>query len=342
MIRKHLEKEISLKELKDKFNLEAIINNDKNVSDISSVDEYKDGSITFYTKTSSLKLDKFISDNDIVALIIPKKFEEQVKSKVQNLIIADDVMSVVVKLIDHFYPRVEKRNEISIKADVHETAKIGKNVRIDAYSVISEDVVIEDNVTIMAHTCIYPGVVIKNGSVVHSGVTIREFTEIGKNCVIQNGAIIGADGFGYIPDNKKVIEHVPQVGRVIIKDNVDIGANACIDRGTISDTEIGYHTKLDNLVQLGHNVKIGNASFLCGQVGVAGSVKIGNQVTIGGKVGVADHISIPDKCRFAGGSMVTKTPKEIGDYNGNPAVPVAQFKKQVFYIKKLEKLFKKK
>ncbi|KAF8409500.1 hypothetical protein HHK36_005576 [Tetracentron sinense] len=181
---------------------------------------------------------------------------------------------------------------------------------------------------------------IGSGAIVGPGVTIGPSTKIGYNaalsncsigdsCIIHNGACIGQDGFGFFVDEHGTVLKKPQMLYARIGDNVEIGANTCIDRGSWRDTVIGDHSKIDNLVQIGHNVVIGKCCMLCGQVGIAGSVTMGDYVTLGGRVAIRDHVSIASKVRLAANSCVTKDISEPGDFGGFPAVPVHEWHRQV-------------
>ena len=175
---------------------------------------------------------------------------------------------------------------------------------------------------------------------VHSGACIREGCEIGDYGIIQNGAVVGSEGFGYVPDLELGLRHVPQTGNVKLEARVDIGANTCIDRGTAGDTHIHLGSKLDNLVQVGHNVSIGSHSILCGQVGIAGSVNIGEQVVLGGNSGVADHVDIVSGVRVAAKSGVIADIDEKGDYIGFPAQKASTWRRQLVNLKNLPKILK--
>ncbi|XP_015883658.1 probable UDP-3-O-acylglucosamine N-acyltransferase 2, mitochondrial isoform X2 [Ziziphus jujuba] len=181
---------------------------------------------------------------------------------------------------------------------------------------------------------------IGSGAVIGPSVSIGQATKIGYNvtlcsctvgdlCVIHNGVCIGQDGFGFMVDEHGTMLKKPQMLNAQIGNHVEIGANTCIDRGSWRDTVIGDHSKIDNLVQIGHNVVIGKCCMLCGQVGIAGSVTIGDYVTMGGRVAVRDHVSIVSKVRLAANSCVTKDIKEPGDYGGFPAVPIHEWRRQI-------------
>ena len=205
---------------------------------------------------------------------------------------------------------------------------------------IGAEVQIGNNVTIHPHVVIYPGTIIEDDCIIHSGAIIREYCHLKKGCVIQNGAVIGSDGFGYVPDPALGLRAVPQVGRAVLGPLVDVGANSCIDRGALGDTSISLGTKVDNLVQVGHNVSIGEHTIVCGQSGIAGSTRIGARCVLGGSTGVGDHLNIPDDCRFGGNSGVITAIDEPGDYMGHPAIPAQQWRRQGVAVKKLPGLLK--
>ncbi|XP_057544503.1 probable UDP-3-O-acylglucosamine N-acyltransferase 2, mitochondrial isoform X2 [Amaranthus tricolor] len=199
---------------------------------------------------------------------------------------------------------------VEIGAVIHQRATLGANVYVGS------GVVVGPSVTIGQSTSLGYNVALSNCS-------------IGDSCVIHNGVCIGQDGFGFFVDEHGNMAKKPQALYVRIENHVEIGANTCVDRGSWRDTIIGDYTKIDNLVQIGHNVIIGKSCLLCGHVGIAGSATIGDYVTFGGRVAVRDHVSIVSKVRLAANSCVTKDIKEPGDYGGFPAVPVQQWRRQV-------------
>lgn len=210
----------------------------------------------------------------------------------------------------------------------HKSACIAATAVIEIGAVVHPEAVIGAN----SHVC--------SGTIVGPAVTIGQSTKLGYNvalsncalgdfCVIHNGVCIGQDGFGFFVDERGDMVKKPQILKALIGHHVEIGANTCIDRGSWRDTTIGDHAKIDNLVQIGHNVIVGKYSVVCGQVGVAGSVTIGDYVTLGGRVAVRDHVSIASKVRLAANSCVTKDINVPGDYGGFPAVPIHEWRRQV-------------
>ena len=217
-------------------------------------------------------------------------------------------------------------SSISRKSHIAWSAKIGKNVEIQDGVYIDKNVVIGDNCKICANAVIYHDCKIGDNTFIGANSVIS-YTNIGKNCIIHNGAMIGQDGFGFV-HHKMFNFKIPQIGKVVVGDHVEIGANTCIDRGAIDDTIIGANAKIDNLVQIGHGVKIGIGTFIAGGVGIAGSAEIGNFVQLGGKVGVAGHIKIADGVQIAGNSGIAQTiDKPMSSWGGSPAMPARKWHK---------------
>jgi UDP-3-O-[3-hydroxymyristoyl] glucosamine N-acyltransferase len=233
-------------------------------------------------------------------------------------------------------PIFEVNVGISEKAIIHKSAKIGKNVEIQAGVCIAENVKIGDNCKICANTVINHNCELGDNCFVGADTTIS-YAIIGHNTIIQNGARVGQCGFGFA-HNKGFNHKIPQLGIVKIGDFVEIGANTCIDRGASTDTVIGNNSKLDNLIQIAHGVQIGQGCFIAACVGIAGSTKIGNYVQIGGNAGITGHIEIGDGVQIGGQSGVTKNIPPMQKYTGFPAVPLMEWhRKQI----KLNKLIKK-
>lgn len=210
----------------------------------------------------------------------------------------------------------------------HKSACIDPTALIEIGAVVHSKSVLGANVYIGSGAIIGPAVAIGQSTKIGYNVAISNCT-IGDSCVIHNGVCIGQDGFGFFVDEHGSMLKKPQVLNAKIGNHVEVGANSCIDRGSWRDTVIGDYSKIDNLVQIGHNVVIGQNCMLCGQVGIAGSVTMGDYVTLGGRVAVRDHVSIASKVRLAANSSVTKDIKEPGDYGGFPAVPIREWRRQV-------------
>jgi UDP-3-O-[3-hydroxymyristoyl] glucosamine N-acyltransferase len=198
-------------------------------------------------------------------------------------------------------------------AVIDPSARIGANASIGPYVVIEQDVTIGENCTLLAHVVIYRGVTIGDNFFAHAHVCVREFCQIGNNVLLHNGVVIGTDGFGFAKDDQGNWYKVPQSGKVIIEDDVEIQANSCIDRGSMGETRIGRNTKIDNLTQVGHNCIVRENSLLCAQVGLAGSTEIGRNVILAGQVGVAGH------CKIGDGAVITA---QSGIPNDVPAASV--------------------
>jgi UDP-3-O-[3-hydroxymyristoyl] glucosamine N-acyltransferase len=193
-----------------------------------------------------------------------------------------------------FFPEPELQPFIHPTAVIDATAQISERVAIGACAVIGRNVEIAEGVTIYPHVTIYDEVKIGRGSVIHSGAAIRERTSIGERVVVHNNSVIGCDGFGYAKDEEQHWLKIPQAGRVVIEDDVEIGAGTTIDRASVGESRIGRGSKIDNLVQIGHSCTVGEDSLLCAQVGLAGSSHIGNRVVLAGQAGVAGHLTIGD------------------------------------------------
>ncbi|XP_024988374.1 probable UDP-3-O-acylglucosamine N-acyltransferase 2, mitochondrial [Cynara cardunculus var. scolymus] len=210
----------------------------------------------------------------------------------------------------------------------HKSASIDPTALIDFGAVVHSGSLVGGNVHVGSGAVVGPNVAIGQWTKIGYNVSLANCT-IGDSCIIHHGVSIGQDGFGFFVDEESTMVKKPQALKAHIGNNVEIGANSCIDRGSWRDTMIGDHSKIDNLVQIGHNVVIGKCCMLCGQVGIAGSVTIGDYVTLGGRVGVRDHVTIVSKVRLAAASCVTKDINKPGDYGGFPAVPIHEWRRQV-------------
>ena len=228
-------------------------------------------------------------------------------------IVIDNPYLYFAKVSQLLNPSKSLKKEVHKSAIIHPSCKLGQDIYIGPNVVIDENVSIDDGVVIHAGSMIEADSVIGKASVIHPHVVIKANTILGKNCTLYAGCVIGSDGFGYAKDDNKWIA-IPQTGRVILGDNVDIGSNSTIDRGTLDDTIISSGVKIDNLVQIGHNCMIGENTIIAGCVGIAGSAKIGKNCAIGGAAMILGHLSITDNVTISPGSMITRSIKTSGTY----------------------------
>lgn len=245
-----------------------------------------------------------------------------------------------VKAVEFFYKQYLPKTEIHPTAFISSSAKIGKEVAIGAYSYIGEETEIGTGTIIFPLVAIYPKVKIGERTIIHSGVSIREGIRIGRDVIIHNGAVIGSDGFGFLQDKHGSPIKIPQTGTVVIEDKVEIGANTTIDRAALGETIIREGTKIDNLVQVAHNVEIGAKSLLAGQAGIAGSSKLGEKVVMGGQAGVADHINIGDNVQMAAQAGIMKDIPANSIVAGTPQMDIKKFMRIMAALPQIPELLK--
>lgn len=282
--------------------------------------------------------------SSLAGLIVREDLSASGELRDIGLIRVANPQKAMLQLVPLFFTPPEIERGISPRADIHSRARIGRNVTIGSFCSVGAEAQIGDNTVIYPQVTIYHGAVIGTGAVIHAGAVIREFCRVGNNAVIQPGAVVGADGFGYIPDPQRGLVAVPQIGIAVLEDEVELGANACVDRATLGTTRIGQCSKLDNHVQIGHNTTVGRYSIICGHAALAGSCRIGNQVVIGGNTGIADHIVIADGVRVAGQAGVSGDLTEKGDYAGYPILPAETWRKRfalLSYLLKHSKVLRK-
>jgi UDP-3-O-[3-hydroxymyristoyl] glucosamine N-acyltransferase len=245
-----------------------------------------------------------------------------------------------IKAVEIFHKPYHPKPGIHASALVSPSAKIGKDVSIGAFALIGDEAEIGDKTVIFPFVAIYPWVKIGKETVIHSNVSIREKAKIGNRVILHNGAVIGSDGFGYLQEKDRTHVKIPQVGIVIIEDDVEVGANTTIDRAALGETIIKKGTKIDNLVQVAHNVEIGPHSILAGLVGISGSTKIGKNVIMGGQAGVGDHVNIGDNVIVAGRTGIRKDVPPNSVIAGFPYLDIKEWRKAVTMWPKLYDLAK--
>lgn len=309
-------------------------NPEAEVSKLSKIEEGTEGSLTFL---SNPKYNPYIYSTEATVAIVNKSFVPEKEIKV-TLIKVENAYKSFSRLLE-FYNEV-KNNKTGRENPnfIAESAVIGDNEYVGAYAYIGENVVIGNNVKIYPSSYIGDNVVIGDNTVIFAGVKIYSETVIGKNCKIHSGVVVGSDGFGFAPDENGEYKAVPQIGNVIIEDNVDIGASSTIDRATLGSTIIRKGVKLDNQIQIAHNVEIGKNTVIASQTGIAGSTKIGENCMIGGQVGIVGHITIGNNVKIQAQSGIGKSLKDGEVVQGTPAFGYSDYSKSYVYFKNLPKL----
>ena len=310
----------------------------RKVSDVGPIESAHEGQLSFLcdakylphlSQTNAsvvLMTESIVFDGETNATII----------RVENARAAmGQLLSLVAKAMNPAKQGVEQPSFVSEGVKVPEDAYIG------AFAYIGKNVQLGKGVQIYPHTYIGDNVKIGDNTILYSGVKVYYNCIIGKDCILHAGVVVGSDGFGFEPDAKGVNQKLPQIGNVIIEDDVEIGANTTIDRAMMGATIIRRNAKLDNLVQVAHNVEIGESTFMCAQVGVAGSTKVGGHCILAGQVGVAGHITIADNCVFGAQSGIANNVKKPGMYQGSPIIDAMNWRRSVVGFKQLPDLIKK-
>ncbi len=327
--------ELTAKAIADFLKGEIEGNPDVKVSNVAKIEEGKPGTLAFL---SNPKYEKYLYTTSASVVLINKDFilERPVNA---TLIRVNNAYESFAKLLELASSMQKGKIGIHPQAIVEPTAKIGKSVYIGAFSYIGEGAIIGDNVKIYPQCYVGDRSSIGNNCTVYAGVKLYDSCIIGNNCIIHAGTVIGSDGFGFAPQADGSYQKIQQIGNVVIEDNVEIGANATIDRATMGSTVIKKGVKLDNLIQIAHNVEIGENTVMAAQSGIAGSTKVGNGCLFGGQVGVAGHITIADGVKLSAKAGVTnnlKTPGEV--LIGAPAINAKMFSKSFIYFKNLPEI----
>ncbi|MGB2231282.1 MAG: UDP-3-O-(3-hydroxymyristoyl)glucosamine N-acyltransferase [Flavobacteriaceae bacterium] len=319
--------------------LEGEVDGDPNVevSNLSKIEEGKKGTLSFL---SNPKYTPFIYTTNASIVIVNKDFtpESEIKS---TLIRVDDSYKSFSKLLEYYNQYKLSITGIESPISVHESSSYGSDCYIGAFSYIGKHVKIGNNVKIYPNTFIGDNTTIGDNTVIFSGVKIYSETIVGNNCFINSGAIVGADGFGFAPNENGEYSKIPQIGNVIIEDHVDIGAGTTIDRATLGSTIIRKGVKLDNQIQIAHNVDVGENTVIAAQTGIAGSTKIGKNCQIGGQVGIVGHITIGNNVKVQAQSGIGRSIKDNEVIQGSPAIGYGDYNKSYVHFKNLPKIVKK-
>ncbi len=302
---------------------------------VARIEEGHPGALSFL---SNPKYEPYIYSTDASAVLVKNDFTPA-KKVTATLIRVDDPYQALARLLAFYEQARPAKKGIHPSAVIDERASVGSDVFIGACAVISENAVIADGCSLHPQVFIGENVKIGKNCTLHPGVKVYRDCVIGNDCIIHAGAVIGADGFGFAPVSEANFMKIPQIGNVIIEDNVEIGSNTCVDRATMGSTVIRKGVKLDNLIQVGHNVEIGENTVIAAQSGLAGSTRVGRNCMFGGQVGLAGHLSIADGCKIGAQSGIMSTvSEENSTLLGYPATDSKQFLKSVVYIRKLPEL----
>ena len=303
------------------------------VNGLAKIEEGNEGSLSFL---SNPKYEDFIYTTGSSICIVNKTFSpSKALPTTLTLIRVDDAYACFAKLLEIYNSMNRKEPEIEQPSFIHQSATIGSDPYVGAFAYIGKHVKIGNNVQIYPNVVLGDNVQIGDNTILFANVSIYADCQIGNNVTIHSGTVIGSDGFGYAPDENRVYQKIPQIGNLIIEDDVNIGAGTTIDRATMGSTIIRKGVKLDNQIQVGHNVEIGENTVIAAQTGIAGSTKIGKNCMIGGQVGFAGHITVGDNVHIQGKTGVTKSVKDGEILQGNPAMSYKEYYKSYVHFKNL-------
>jgi UDP-3-O-[3-hydroxymyristoyl] glucosamine N-acyltransferase len=313
---------------------EVVGNPNAEVHKLSKIEEGTEGSLTFL---SNPKYQNFIYTTQATITIVNKTFEAEQEVS-STLIKVEDAYQAFSKLLEYYNQVKLMKSGIEQPSVISENVTYGTDLYLGSFCYVGKNVTIGNNVKIYPNTFIGDNVTIGDNCVFFAGVRVYSETEIGNNCVIHSGTIVGSDGFGFAPHDDGTYSKIPQIGNVILEDDVEVGSCTTIDRATMGSTVIRKGVKLDNQIQIAHNVEIGENTVIASQTGIAGSTKIGKNCMIGGQVGIVGHITIGNNVRIQAQSGVGKS---IGDgevIQGTPAYNYGDFSKSYVHFRNLPKI----
>ena len=316
--------------------IQGVIVGDENASvhTFAKIEEGVPGALSFL---SNPKYTHFIYDTQSSIVLVNKDFEPEHEVKA-TLIKVDNAYESLAKLMSLYEASIPKKSGIDPLASIAKNAIIGENVYIGPFACIEEGAVIGDNAFIHPHVTVGYNAKVGENTILYPHVTIYHDCRVGNNCILHAGSVVGADGFGFAP-SPEGYEKIPQLGIAVLEDDVEIGANTCIDRATMGATIIHKGVKLDNLIQVAHNVEVGSHTVMASQVGVVGSAKIGEWCMFGGQVGVAGHIKVGDHVNVGAQSGIPGNTKSGQTLMGYPAIDPRQFAKSAAVYKRLPEMY---
>ena len=326
--------EFSAKQIAEYIHGTIIGDENATVHTFAKIEEGIAGALSFL---SNPKYTHYIYNTQSSIVLVNKDFEPEHEIKA-TLIKVDNAYESLAKLMMLYEASLPKKQGIDPLASVATNAKIGNNVYIGAFACIEEGAEIGDNTYIHPHVTVGCNAKVGANTILYPNVTIYHDCGVGNNCILHAGSVIGADGFGFAP-TENGYEKIPQIGIAILEDDVEIGANTCVDRATMGATIIRKGVKLDNLIQIAHNVEVGSHTVMASQVGIAGSTKIGERCTFAGQVGVAGHITIGDHVTVGAQSGIPGNTKSGTTLMGYPAIDPKQFARSAVIYKKLPDMY---
>jgi len=329
--------EFTAKYIAEYLNGEIEGREDLTVYDVSRIEDGKPGTLTFLANN---QYSKYIYTTNASIVIVNNDFVPE-KAVKPTLIRVKEAYQAFASLLELYNKNDFTKVGVEEFCFVDKSAKLGEKVYVGSFSYICENVIIGSNVKILPHVYIGKDVEIKDNTKIYPGVKIYNDCKIGSGCIIHAGTVIGSDGFGFAPTSDHDFMKIPQLGNVIIEDNVEIGANASIDRATMGSTIIRKGVKLDNLIQVAHNVEIGENTVISAQAGISGSSKIGKNCMLGGQVGVAGHLQIADGVKIGAQAGILSDIKPKGTtLLGSPAINIKDYHRSYIYFKRLPELSK--
>jgi UDP-3-O-[3-hydroxymyristoyl] glucosamine N-acyltransferase len=313
------------------LNGEIVGDKEATVSTVSSIDGGKSGSLAYLTNP---RYEQYIYTTKASIVLVGRDFEPK-EPVAATMIKVADVGACILQLLAAYDAARPQKSGISKMCSISEKAQMGEGCYVGDFAVVERGAKIGDNVQIYPQCYIGDNVTIGEGTKIYPGVKIYEGCKIGKNCILHAGAVIGADGFGFAPREDGTFAKIPQLGIVIIEDNVEIGANTCVDRAKTDATIVHSGVKLDNLIQLGHNVEVGANTVMSAQVGIAGTTKVGSNCFIAGQVGIADHVTVGNGVKIGSKSGIDKNVPDGEIRFGYPALPGVQYHRSFAVFRQL-------
>lgn len=304
---------------------------DIKVNNVSKIEEGLPGTLSFLANP---KYEEFVYTSEASVIIVNRDFKPAKQTKA-TLIKVEDAYQAIAALLQLQESMKPEKIGVHGQSWVEESVKFGKDLYIGAFAYIGENAILGNKVKIYPQVFIGDNVEVGDGTIIYPGAKVYHGCKIGKNCIVHSGVVVGSDGFGFAPSSERDYKKIPQIGNVILEDNVEIGSNTTIDRATMGSTIIKKGVKLDNLIQIAHNVVVGENTVIAAQTGISGSTKIGKKCMFGGQVGIIGHIEIADNVKVGAQAGISKDTPEGSILWGSPAFSLSDYRRSYVYFKKL-------